>query len=105
MLSNANSRALSTRLKPLAAATIRATAFSGGTSDPAQWMAIAVCSFVRSLLLRDPRRLISLKSLAKASLLGAGGPSNANCLALLSRNGFTLRHCGRMGLAFIGGVA
>ena len=66
MLSSAKNRALSTRLSFLALDTARATAFSGGTSEPTQWIAMAVCSLVRSVLVLDPRRLTSSKSLAKA---------------------------------------
>ena len=32
-------------------------------------------------------------------------PAKTNCLALRSMNGFTLPHCGKIGVAFIGGVA
>ena len=85
---SAKSRAVSTTLRPLAAAA-RATAFNGGTSDPAQWMAIAVCSFVRSVLVRDPSRSISLKSFANAALVIAGGPTKENCLVLVMMKGFT----------------
>src|SRR5262252_4855803 len=104
ILRSANRRALSTRLRALAEAAARATALNGGTSDPAQWMAIAVCSFVRSALARDPRRLTSSKSFANAAPVASGGPENANCLALMIVKGLTLRHCGRTGFAFIGGV-
>src|SRR5262249_56458232 len=104
MLSSAKNRALSTRLSFLAADTARATAFNGGTSDPAQWIAIAVCSLVRTVLFLEPKRFTSSKSFAKAALSNAGGPTLGHSLALVSTNGFTFPQCGRMGFMFIGGV-
>jgi hypothetical protein len=105
MLSKANRRALSASARPLAAAAARATALSGGTSEPAQWIAIAVCSLVRSVLARPPTRFTSLKSRAKAALPGWGGPCQANCLAPLMAKGRTPLQCGSTGFAFMGGVA
>src|SRR5215472_2525684 len=98
IFSSANSRTESIRSRPLAVATVRATAFNGGTSDPAQWIAIAVCSFVRWILVRDPQFFTSLKSFANAALVTAGGPPKANCLGPVMTKGFKLRHCGKIGL-------
>ena len=88
----------------------RAIALNGGTSEPAQWIATAVCSVVRSVLTREPSRLTSSKSFANAALVTSGGPASENCLGLFIVNGFirngaTLRHCDRTGFTFIGGVA
>src|SRR6187402_2854652 len=94
MLSSANRRAFSSRVRPLALDTERAMAFTGTCVACFQKFAIAVCSAVRVALSLFPRSLVSRYAVANAALVIAGGGAGRNWSGLLRAKGFTLRHHG-----------
>ena len=104
MFSNANSLALADRLFPCAAAANRAIRFHVIVEASTQKFATCVCSGVRSVLLIDPSRLISLKSCVYASLVKAGGGSGRNCEALRIVKGRTFPQATKLAGKKEGGV-
>ena len=57
------------------------------TLNPTQKNAIAVCSWVRTVLFSAPYASVSFRSFAYWWLVSAGGGSARNCEACSSRNG------------------
>src|SRR5262245_35629766 len=109
MLSRANSRAFSARLRPRAADTSCATMFQcpGGVAVPGpliQNRAISVCSAVRVVLSMAPSSLTWLKAAVYSALVRAGGGGGRNCEPLFKANGSTSGQPGRTAEAKSGGV-
>src|ERR1700686_3806004 len=103
-LRTASRRDVVSRFALWASAALSAISFHVFQIGPAQNFAATVSSAVRVVLVFWPRLLTSLRAVAYAELVTAGGASGRNCEALSRTNGLTLAHPVKTGAANAGGT-